>query len=385
MTKSHATRPSRVHFYRTIAFTFLFLTAVAVAVVVYFIFVRAQVVVSVAAEPFRTHFVMDVVPKNKHVLAVEQVAGFVGELAVTDTQSVSATGSKEVQQERAEGVMTVVNNHIAVQPLVATTRFLSPDGLLLRTTESVRVPAGASATVPVYITDEEWRGVLAKNTSFTIPGLREDLQSVIYGTLSEAVTQGVSMVSVVSTEDTVRLERSLQEQLDRKIKSQFVQTYPKSKQEIIRYHLTFEPTIFSMQAGEVAETLTATTTATLVGVQYPYAAFTELRNKKIKETLPDDKVWQQDSSLETDISVENVDLDAGTARLSVSVAMSMISKEDSALFDKKVLTGLTPEEVRSYYETFPQVTSVTVILRPKWLATLPGSAERIDLQVKLVD
>ncbi|OIP79986.1 MAG: hypothetical protein COT39_01185 [Parcubacteria group bacterium CG08_land_8_20_14_0_20_48_21] len=374
---------ARVHFYRTIAFTFLFLTVVAVAVVFYFIFVRAEVVVTVATEPFRTHFIADVVPKSTitGVISGERLAGMVGKVSLTASRSSATTGRKTIADTQADGIMRVVNTTVSAQTLVATTRFLASDGLLLRTREYVRVPAQGSAEVPVYVTDETWAGTLEKETHFTIPGLRDALQDVIYGELAKSLTHGVAEISTVKEIDTVKLEHDLQTQVEKEAKSIFEREQALTAQDIVRYLVDFGTTEWSNAAGEVAENLSATTTITLTGVVYPYAAFTELRKAKLTEALPDDKVWQDGTPVLADVTVETVDAEKGMARLSVQLETSITTKQQGPLFDKNVLTGLTPDEVRVYYETFPQVTSVTVTLRPKWLTTLPEAVERIDLRL----
>ena len=74
----------------------------------------------------------------------------------------------------------VTNNYSAAQPLVATTRFISPDGELFRLSNFTTVPAKESIEVEVR-SDQPTTLQEIPEGRLSIPGLSEDLQQYIYG------------------------------------------------------------------------------------------------------------------------------------------------------------------------------------------------------------
>lgn len=106
----------------------------------------------------------------------------------------------EIKKEQAIGMITVINNADYNQPLVATTRFLSEDGVLFRLKNRVVVPAQGQIEAEVY-SDVSGKGGNIKPTSFTIPGLPATVQKIIYGESSEQMTGGIKEIGVLTEED----------------------------------------------------------------------------------------------------------------------------------------------------------------------------------------
>ena len=62
---------------------------------------------------------------------------------------------------------------------MATTRLLTPDNILFRIKKGITVPANGEIEVNIYPDDENFKDIV-KPTKFTIPGLSEKLQKIIY-------------------------------------------------------------------------------------------------------------------------------------------------------------------------------------------------------------
>jgi hypothetical protein len=107
----------------------------------------------------------------------------------------------EVEEKKAEGLLTIYNNHSAQsQTLVAETRFMSSDGKLFRSTERVVIPGRtqdggrfipgeASVIVRAVESGEDYN--LDKNTKFSIPGLQGTVMyTSIHAENNEPITGG---------------------------------------------------------------------------------------------------------------------------------------------------------------------------------------------------
>lgn len=90
----------------------------------------------------------------------------------------------------AEGVVVITNTTTSDQPLVATTRLLSKEGVLFRLREPVVVPSGGEVEARVYA-DVAGAAGNAEPTTFTIPGLPLAQQAQVYAASTEAFTGGI--------------------------------------------------------------------------------------------------------------------------------------------------------------------------------------------------
>ncbi len=101
---------------------------------------------------------------------------------------------------RAHGEVTLINTSAHSQPLVATTRIVSANGVLFRLSRAVTVPAHGKATAEI-MADEVGEAGDVDPGRFTIPGLSSSLQRVIYGQSTEAMRGGLTQVRRVDAVD----------------------------------------------------------------------------------------------------------------------------------------------------------------------------------------
>ena len=104
--------------------------------------------------------------------------------------SASFPHAATMTEGKAAGTVTVMNTTSSARALVATTRFLSQDGVLFRLDRAVTIPAGGQADAPVTADQPGAPGDIGPGR-FTIPGLSAALQQQIYGVSSEAMRGGV--------------------------------------------------------------------------------------------------------------------------------------------------------------------------------------------------
>ena len=182
--KKDKPKPRKVSLYKKIAFTFILLTLVLLGVVVYF----STVNVSISVVPNKTRVSDNLIVNvegqrdgqnnDKDTLSSNEAAGAVDVLNIKKTKTYQSSGER-ITGEEIVGEVRIINNYSQVQPLVASTRLLSPNDKLYRIEETVRVEPGGSATVEVYTEDPDPSMAIGP-TEFTIPGLWAGLQDDIY-------------------------------------------------------------------------------------------------------------------------------------------------------------------------------------------------------------
>jgi hypothetical protein len=103
----------------------------------------------------------------------------------------------------ASGTVEIFNELNLVQPLVATTRLLTPDGILFRIQNGVTVPANGSVKV-VAKADKKGASGNIPPTSFTIPGLSAVRQKSVYAKNTSHFTNGTATVKTLGEDDFTR-------------------------------------------------------------------------------------------------------------------------------------------------------------------------------------
>lgn len=118
---------------------------------------------------------------------------------LTATETVTPQVYRE-EEAIASGQVTLKNTSSTSQPLVATTRLLSAEGVLFRLKEGVIVPANGEIVADVYADQAGASGNIGP-TTFTIPGLAASRQAEVYGESSAPMTGGVVRFGEVTLAD----------------------------------------------------------------------------------------------------------------------------------------------------------------------------------------
>lgn len=176
---------------------------------------------------------------------------------VNQSKEFPTSGTKAVSRTTS-GQITIVNNSTKSQPLVATTRFLAPGGILFRLRTGVTVPAGSSVTAEIYA-DSPSDLPEVKPTRLTIPGLASSLQQQIYGDLRETIGGTSGEAKAVTDSDIMQADLALSKELTVLSATDFSSDL-KEGEALITAPLTsaLKQSNASKKAGEVADTFTLT-------------------------------------------------------------------------------------------------------------------------------
>ena len=160
---------------------------------------RATITVVAGQEPLEVSAVMAIGGESK--------IGFV-EIATVELEKTHKPESTKEIGAVAMGMVTLHNDSQLDQALVATTRLLSPEGILFRLKNRVVVPAKGMIAVEVYA-DKEGRESEIGPAKFTIPGLNTAKQAAIYAVSDKPMIGGVRAVGIVTEEDLKLAEKEL--------------------------------------------------------------------------------------------------------------------------------------------------------------------------------
>ncbi|HDZ85354.1 MAG TPA: hypothetical protein ENH35_02265, partial [Candidatus Moranbacteria bacterium] len=152
------------------------------------------------------------------------------------TESFSATGRNEISDQKTRGTIAIYNEHgTSPQPLVATTRFLTPDGKLFRLVKGVTVPGMTEVDGKLkpgvieaeVIADQPGEEYNIGPSDFSIPGLKGSSKyEKFYARSASSMSGGGSKgdeVVIISQKDIdnarSKVEASLMEEIKNEIRN----------------------------------------------------------------------------------------------------------------------------------------------------------------------
>jgi hypothetical protein len=367
-----------VSVYRRIAATFLALTAGIMALVFYIVFARAEVVVMSEQQEVSADFIVDVARKP----ADEEVKGDVFELTESLTQSFPAASLVQVDTH-AEGTVRITSSLFRNQTLIATTRLLTPDGVLFRIKKTVVVPANGSVEVEAFADAAGPTGDVGTAT-FTIPGLNPDTRRFFKVETVGPMLGAKKDVRMVTKQDVdsaaeVLLEKltgTLTESLRTKAKDAGAPT----DGELLAIEKTSQVT--DVAVGAEAQEFSLTVTVRGTGVFYEHAAFEERVRQRLLDRVSEERELQRVDEASRTLIVEKKDLVAGRANVGVTAKGTSVLSAKSPSLDASKLTNITTESAKQYLERLDGVSSASVRARPFWTGRMPNVASHIKIEVR---
>ncbi|HAT03582.1 MAG TPA: hypothetical protein DCS29_02270 [Candidatus Magasanikbacteria bacterium] len=375
-TRSNGTQPTGqpVRFYKFVALSFLVITIVLLGVVIFMSSKRADITIITRAEPVDATMSVDLGSTN----AV--VSGFVTSTFVEMTKNFSPEGTK-TEEGTAEGVVTLYNDTDVAQPLVATTRLLTSDGVLFRLKSAITVPAQGTIQANVYA-DKAGTGSDIGPASFTLPGLREDKQTLIYAKSEMTMSGGTRSIGVLSQDDVSKAEKILLEELKKKASEDMTALYPDKGAlfEVAQY--AFE---HDAELGVETSLFNLTGKATVVGVFYDKDKInTYAQGILEKQVVSNSEVLQSVQDAPTAV-IANYDMERGQATLTVTHTGFVDIDPNSKELQKIMFFGKTEDEVRRYVMSLNHVQGVEMHFRPLWNRSVPHVASHVNIVVRQVE
>lgn len=362
-----------VRFYKFIALTFLLVTIVLFVVIIFMSAKEAVITITTKNDPIEA---------NKYVVigSSGEWSGIATSTQVSLEKEFNSIGTKE-ELGVAKGMVILVNETEYDQPLIATTRLLTPEGILFRLKNRVLVPAGGEIEAEVYADVEGSSGNIGPVEKFTIPGLRDETQKVIYAKSEAPMTGGIKVIGVLSVADVKKAESELSKLLEENGKSILSALYPDTKKVYKIVEQSFEN---DSEIGKEISGFNISGEMTLVAVFYNEADV-EMTAKELlaKRMVGDVDVLGE--NINNSVVLDSYDLEVGTAVLQIFSNGVVKLNPESAQLDKNIFYGKTKDEVRRYLLSLDHVSGVDIKFSPAWMRTVPHVAEHVKVVVQEVE
>lgn len=381
MVKGAASKPlSRsLKVYQRIAVAFVVVTFFLLVAVLYLSVSRATITV------VPTPKIISVDSSVRVVAAPDEdgeLAGAVFAQSFTDLQAFTlpSEGATAVEA-KAGGKVTLINETSSAQPLVATTRLLSEEGVLFRIDQSTVVPANGQVEVIAHADQPGLLGEIGP-TQFTIPGLPESQRDEIYAVSVEAMTGGVAYKRVLTEKDIEDAVATLTETLLAQAKETFAAQIDVTTFEGRSFTTEVTARSSDQPVGAEVSSFSASVTLLVSGVYYDVDAVRAYAKSEINSRVPDGYALfsSQDEALQ--MTVASADAKTGVATLGVYLEGVAIISEDAQALSKDRFVSRSSNEVLTLLNASDAIESASVSFTPFWLQRVPTLKDHIKIVIK---
>ncbi len=388
--KTSSKNEAPVNFYRKIAIGFIVLAGVLVILAAYFVLSRAEIIVALAKEPVSVDFIADLAPPTLENLngpsvvipGAVTISGKLTETTVSGSKEYPTTG-KKMAEGNVGGKVTIINNYSKDQPLVATTRLLSPEGILYRLKDRVDVPAGGKVEVEVYADTPSEAAAKLGPSRFTIPGLWAGLQDKIYGQSFAPMHGNNQEIKFVTQTDLDAAYNDLTQTLSNQV-LESLKTEMESSGEIWGKVIIKEinEKKSSLAAEETGDNFTVSLKLKVVGVAFYRKDLENLAFNQLQAKITDDKELTSVDYNGLTFLVEKYDLKNGEANLMVHLDGEATMRADSPIFEKEKFIGLSKEKIIQYLSIYPEIERITIKFSPFWVKKVPQMKSNVEIIIK---
>jgi len=343
---------------------------------------HTTIVVTVKPVPQSAEFSLTVQPVGT-TLGSDDGVGSLVETSVTGTATQPSAGQQRAVIGKAHGTVTITNTWSQAQPLAATTRLLSSDGILFRTTARVDVPARGSAVADVVADLDGSQGDIGPST-FSIPGLSADMQQRVTGKSDAAMSGGITQAGVLSVVDLTAVQAAAGANAEAQL-NQWSPSLPAGLSLIDGLRATTVTSEkLSAKAGEQASDVTATTTLKVRALALDAQALKQRAERELTAALTPGTTLTGDPLtyhlVDQQIRLDNGVLQNATLRILVDGRAQPAANNPT--FATTNLTARTADEITSVLQTADFVKSVQIHFAPFWSHRSSRLPDHIIVTVK---
>lgn len=386
ITKAHRKRPrepfpapANPTIYRNIAYVFVAITLVIVFAALWFSNVRATVRVTAVHEPMTIEANVEVA----RTPTSGQIPGRVVQGVFEKIQEfpVEARNGTSVDAQ-ATGRVRITNNYSQSQPLVQVTRLLTSDGRLYRIDETVNVPAGGSVDVGAYADEDGAAFEFTEETRFTIPGLSESLQSLIYAESITPFTGGTVTVNTLTQADIDAASAEMQELILETAQKTLMAEVADARMTESAFLARVVDVNTNIEPGEEVDRFLLSMKLDVTGVFYPQDDLEALVRDRLGDRVPDGRQIVDYDPDKTSFSVGSVNAQNETATVVLKAEVETQLGDESPTLTKDLILGLPVSEAEAKLEELEGIESAHITVRPAWVRRLPRLKDHITVKVE---
>lgn len=365
--------------YRSIALSFFGISVIVAAIVFYISFSWATVRIVPEVKDFSS--TERVVIHEQGTVADGSVSGMMLQRELEGIGTFVPTAS-ETKPGRVTGTITVVNKTGRAQALRETTRFLTPDNILFRSTQTVTVPAEGQVDVSVRADSEGELGAIDA-PRFTIPGLWLPLQNDIYGMQFTQKQGGVEQVRKITEEDSARAEAEIVKKLEKKFALLLDTEKPAFAVPAVgaAFRADVVERTQSHAIGDETQEFTLRLKVRFTAALYDEQRFTALLEERMQNKLSSGYELMRIEREQYTSTLEAFDPVAESAIVSADVRAGKTRTSNVQPYHTADLAGLRKDAIVEYFRGYDDIKDVSVSFYPFWVSRAPWLTDHIKIVV----
>lgn len=300
------------------------------------------------------------------------------------------SGEKAAASRKARGTITIYNEYSSSsQPLVATTRFLSPDGKLFRLVSNLTIPGMTGSTPGAIeaevVADEPGESFNIGPTTFSIPGFQgsgnekytkfyaKSFSDMAGGGSGEEVAKSVTDQDINSAKEKILAE--LNSSAKQKVKDQAGEGYLVLGDALNVNDINYR---VSNSVGDITNEITLTLSAKINAIVFKEGDLREIIGELINKS----------SEGGLGISKETLEIDFGKSDSDITNGTILIRAHGNGKTDpgidmenlKKGILGKNNEELGQYLGSYPAFSNVEVEYWPSFMGEkIPIYESRVEI------
>ena len=349
---------------------------------------RVTVSLNVEEYPWQYEDNVEVVAgADKSNLTANVIAGELFTEKKNITLSFDTTGEKKIEK-KATGVVSIYNAFSSKsQPLVATTRLLTPDGKLFRLTDNITVPGAKIVDGEIEPSSIEAK-VIADNPGdeynigpverFSIPGFQGTSKyKGFYGASSSNMDGGfVGVVSFPTDEDADKAKTETEDKLQETLEAFSSNNVPEG------FVVLSDASRVSIDKIEIVENLEEKGKFSVYGegkletIAFPKKSFDSLLENEASSQIGFSVALEEDRVSFNDVVS---DIESGTLSFKASwngVATRFI--DNSSI--KEEIKGKDSDDLKNYITSLDGVASAKISFWPFWVKKSPENISKINIE-----
>lgn len=361
---------------------FLILMMIA-GVVIYFSLNRVEITIFPKLITKQTQFFINV-SENPTEGATDTLKGTIEKIEVENSGTFDATGEKEVI---ANGSLPVVgkvklyNKQDSAQTLIKKTRLLSAENNLFRLNEAVSIPAGGSVEVDVYFDPEENNFMSQVPSKFTVPGLGESLQKLVYAESYETFVRPGNKVKFVQKSDIEAAVKELSTKKLEEIVNNLKIQHGGNNPVALAYVGEVMEQTSDKKEGDLSDKFTVTVKVRVIAVLLDNEIYTVI-DKKLNDFVGDGYELKSLNFQNLKYVVDKYDLKNKTASVEVLAEGNLVLTTEHPLLNPVNLIGLSKEQLINYFQTMEDIRATEIKFYPSWLKKVPAMVDHIHISIQ---
>lgn len=281
----------------------------------------------------------------------------------------------------ATGTVTIYNDSTRAQPLIATTRFLSENGVLFRLNEGVTVEGESSVTATVSADEPGAIGDIGPS-EFTIPGLNETRQEEVYAESSDPMTGGVRYVRPLRESDINGAVEELKRQMRTEQEEAWRETYDTEGFNALYTEAEVIDQQVDVEIGEEVGVFTVVLSVEITGIAYADKSLEEVLGAQIGNALNQGERIARVNYDAASITLGEVDTNRGEADVILQIDSAAIISEAHPTLAPDQFVNMSESEVESQLGNNELIEEVDVRFIPAWLKRMPTLPDHIEVRIK---